>query len=477
LNEARHVHTISLIQSFRQADEVEKVLDVWATGHGTVMLLRAKDGNAYIVDVRQARESPYSRSIPAFRKLLGVREGEVLNALGLAEDVETDDCPLNSRYGELPEVGGFSSATEYEIGLGRIAEAAHCILGSLAKGVRRDQPAGYRLEIGHISEEFDIIQQAIEEYGRDLYYGRLFDGSYKLGRDYAKLTVESIRHAASELKVRAESAKSRLGDYAPIIRELAVACYDLVIALADAALLSVKDYPDWSQSAFKDPTLRRKFLVLKNKVQDYVQNFQTMESEVCQALGLVEAEDEEEPKKGKVRRTFSFEGSAEDVKAIEKLLAWVHSLGAAGHSATAEISVDGDGSGRVIVREVGKDGKGKKLSIKSLLPEEDPDYNPSAGSGPELRVHVGESEVCHALGLTEGQQARLFLGIEGDWPDFRVNAWLKRDGWAARGVRLTSSKSEFDREGDEPSTYVQLEGPAEVLADLQRQRGGQVSPV
>ena len=51
----------------------------------------------------------------------------------------SDFDPLDQPYGGIPDGGGYESNTEYEIGAQRIAEAAHCILGSLGKINRRPE--------------------------------------------------------------------------------------------------------------------------------------------------------------------------------------------------------------------------------------------------------------------------------------------------------------------------------------------------
>ena len=55
----------------------------------------------------------------------------------LQQILEASTCPLNTQvYGGLPAGGNYRSSTEYEIGAQRIAEAIHCILGSLHKAVK-----------------------------------------------------------------------------------------------------------------------------------------------------------------------------------------------------------------------------------------------------------------------------------------------------------------------------------------------------
>lgn len=172
--------------------------------------------------------------------------------------VKEDSCPLHDQYGEMPDVGGFGHSTEYEIGAQQIAEAAHCILGSIHKIKARlnntDIKDAVRVEKGHIREELGIILRAIEEYERDLYIGRVFNA----GSDYANKTIDSLQKQAPRLKVAAQSAKQRIDIPSPL-KEVAEYSYDVIIDLANALEESVKGVEPGGRpvsNAFQDRKLK-----------------------------------------------------------------------------------------------------------------------------------------------------------------------------------------------------------------------------
>ncbi|KKN96780.1 hypothetical protein LCGC14_0164240 [marine sediment metagenome] len=140
-----------------------------------------------------------------------------------------DHCALGTIYGGLPEGGWFQAYTEYEIGLQRIAEAVHCILGSLGSAVYA-KASPLRIEVGHINEEMGIIRHVNEEYVRDVYREHLEVSKYK------DESLESMQKAATRLRKRATRMKGSLQVEDPLYRAAADACYDVVIKLAEATL-------------------------------------------------------------------------------------------------------------------------------------------------------------------------------------------------------------------------------------------------
>lgn len=77
---------------------------------------------------------------------------------------------LDEMYAGLPSNGGYGSDSEYEIGFGLYTEAAHCIIGSLAKCYHSGFEPGRKMaEEEHIREELGIMKDTIDEYSRDLY--------------------------------------------------------------------------------------------------------------------------------------------------------------------------------------------------------------------------------------------------------------------------------------------------------------------
>jgi hypothetical protein len=196
-------------------------------------------------------------------------------------------CPLRTKmYGGLPGGGGYQSFTEYEIGAQRIAEAAHCLLGSLGKLLDRRSSVcptweyGLFYEANHIAEEMDIINRAAEEYSRSLYSDRILPATIE--RDYARWpdqvatrlsyaqkTVESIRRASPKLVATAESNLYAINDATTPepIAETAAAAYLMVIWLARAMLRSVENYPDSITNAYRDYSFNTNRLSLDKRVK------------------------------------------------------------------------------------------------------------------------------------------------------------------------------------------------------------------
>ena len=156
-------------------------------------------------------------------------------------------CPLTSHYGGLPASGGFGSWMEYEIGAARIAEATHCILGSISKlyaGSGSDPLKNIMYERAHFKEELGIITSDASEYSRDLYIKQI--ASYlREGEpleEYVFKMIESVQKKAPALKRTAMKMKGSVRYKEEIPGEILLtinACYDLVIKLADAMINSL----------------------------------------------------------------------------------------------------------------------------------------------------------------------------------------------------------------------------------------------
>jgi len=163
-----------------------------------------------------------------------------------------ESCPLRTKaYGGLPTSGGFSSNTEYEIGAQRIAEAVHCILGSLGKMFYSD----LWTERGHIEEEMGIIEHCVKEYSRDLYVDQLNNPYSAAHQPYVDDTVASIKKKAPKLKLIAQQMKKLVdrSDVTPEVLEVADQCYDFIVVLCDKLLDSVSG--DIFTNAFKNSTV------------------------------------------------------------------------------------------------------------------------------------------------------------------------------------------------------------------------------
>jgi hypothetical protein len=179
-------------------------------------------------------------------------------------------CPLRSKlYGGIRSGGGYGPTTEFEIGAQVIAEAAHCILGSLGRHLGHgDDWAGMkRVERGHLHEELGIIKDAITEYSRTLYAERLEHPTRYVRREHhadaiehADTTVAHIREVSPKLERRARELGLRVADDASIprdVRHVAVAAYAVLVQLAKAMVAAVQDYPEYVSNPYRSDRLRR----------------------------------------------------------------------------------------------------------------------------------------------------------------------------------------------------------------------------
>lgn len=122
--------------------------------------------------------------------------------------------------------------TEYGVGLTRVAEATHCILGSLYGGYKYHSP-----EMHHIQEEMGIIKFCVDEYRKPMYTGRLFQG------EAANATIQTIKELYPSLRKLAVQKRTSLKKHKkeiPLeIYSIALACYNLLEVLAIGAVKSV----------------------------------------------------------------------------------------------------------------------------------------------------------------------------------------------------------------------------------------------
>lgn len=155
---------------------------------------------------------------------------------------EASQCVLDQLYGGMPEVGWFGAYTEYEVGAQRIAEAAHCILGSATK-VYRDQQNGdiqygFNRERGHFNEEMGIIDKSLDEYSKSLYNERVF-----LQSEYRYDSIESMKRTAPKLRRRAQQQREKLlaeeHKFHPHLWDIAYWSYRTIESLTDAIERSV----------------------------------------------------------------------------------------------------------------------------------------------------------------------------------------------------------------------------------------------
>lgn len=183
---------------------------------------------------------------------------------------ESLTCPVrNEIYGGLPSEGGISPNKEFAIGLSRIFEAAHCILGSLGRHLGRDKnnfASMIRSEEVHIIEELKIIEYCIKEYSRPIYRKALLPSyleDYKPEwrtkvEEGSRLQIHSLKEELPQLiqltkDLSKRFALSQRNNPAPSDWvNLAGSTYLFVNALAEAALASIDTWPDSIQNPFGD---------------------------------------------------------------------------------------------------------------------------------------------------------------------------------------------------------------------------------
>lgn len=194
-----------------------------------------------------------------------------------------ESCPVKDKiYGGLPSGGGYGSATEYEIGAQRIAEAAHCILGSIGKVLHNPHDDPWLTEKSHIHEELAIIKYSIKEYSKDLYSDRMYRDKKEVLNDYVKpeyaeefleyvqKSIKSIKLASPALKTKANALSRRVGkDYSDRTIELISASYDIVSILAEVMKVSVADWPKGKvKNGFKSNKLIKATNRLENAIKE-----------------------------------------------------------------------------------------------------------------------------------------------------------------------------------------------------------------
>lgn len=173
---------------------------------------------------------------------------------------DPDENPLDIPYGGIRAGGGYQANTEYEVGMQRMAEAVHCILGSLHAASKYNTP-----EDEHISEEIGIVIKVMDEYYKPMYIGRLFTG------EYAEMSKDSILSNSMRLEAQVECLKKGLlkhkSEIDTKVFEVARKCYDVLIELSKQASYSVVD--DTISNAFASNKLSLEVAVLCQKIENY----------------------------------------------------------------------------------------------------------------------------------------------------------------------------------------------------------------
>lgn len=195
--------------------------------------------------------------------------------------LEATACPVRGQlYGGMPGGGDYRANTEFEIGAVEIAEAAHCILGSLGKRAGgRGWDDVYRIEQGHIDEENGIIQKTMREYSRQVYTDMLANPlkgvrpeRQKERMEYVEASVKSIRSNSPKLASRAKkmlAAWMQQTDVPEDLHRIGVNAYQVIIDLAEAMVDSVKGYPERVTNPYRDSKLRATVALLDGSVKRF----------------------------------------------------------------------------------------------------------------------------------------------------------------------------------------------------------------
>jgi len=184
---------------------------------------------------------------------------------------EAASCPLSSMaYGGLPSGGGYSDYTEYEVGARIMAEALHCVLGSLERAMStgsKDFLAAFEYgERQHIEEEIEIIENTLSNYSHPKYIERLFQGN-----PHEKESVESIKNTSYKLgKITKDLSKKLDKDMDKAVYGLAYETYRTAYELARQMLESIKDWPDSTTNAFKSTLLKVRVKTMRYRFNDLI---------------------------------------------------------------------------------------------------------------------------------------------------------------------------------------------------------------
>jgi hypothetical protein len=190
-----------------------------------------------------------------------------------AKLLEASSCPVSSKaYGGLPANGGISPVTEYLVGAAQIAEAAHCIIGSIHRVVddegslKRDSFAdSVGIELGHLKEEIGKIKKAQNEKQRDLYISpegvmHSPDG-----------TADEIFDQLPKLRDTAEKLRQQVDLDNQLLEETAKQAYRVIEILSQSLIDSAEVYKEngeWTENGFRNRELTNAIRNLEQKIAE-----------------------------------------------------------------------------------------------------------------------------------------------------------------------------------------------------------------
>lgn len=165
--------------------------------------------------------------------------------------------PLTKQYGGLwyGGEGGFRDGNQYSIGVGRLAEACHCILGALYRvwsgtGNPENWKRDYKTYGGHTMTEIRRIDKTLKEYRKPI-YNLILEGyneaSVTFDREQGIQEVKNMKTAAPKLIDLATSKLNDLNEYRKELPEeifrIAEQCYICLIVLGEELLNSLNYEP------------------------------------------------------------------------------------------------------------------------------------------------------------------------------------------------------------------------------------------
>jgi len=135
------------------------------------------------------------------------------------------------------KIGGcanYSKKTEYQVGVGRINEEAHCIFGSVMKSM---QWKGHS-EIPHIEEEIGLLEKDVNEYERDI-------GPYEALNDSGMVkNAKRVRDEVDMLELELKNVKPE--DEKDVVNlEMARRSLGIMRRIADEIIENPNEKPFW----------------------------------------------------------------------------------------------------------------------------------------------------------------------------------------------------------------------------------------
>lgn len=167
-------------------------------------------------------------------------------------------------YAGLPSGGGFEPYTEYEIGMARVAEAVHCIIGSLVKSRGENSNRWFLLERQHIKEELQIIDDAMVEYYKPLYRERF-------NRTSSDEHVKRIRTKAGKLAQYSRRLLSDMPETTVLYwNNIAEASLRFLITFADEIEKTMNALPVYDDVFSSWPVMKR-FRDLSSIIEEWME--------------------------------------------------------------------------------------------------------------------------------------------------------------------------------------------------------------